>query len=58
MGDTLQSCSVKVWALVGVATRPYLAILWEFEDNYANNLLAIVAGSMIGIENSVLKFEI
>ena len=58
MGDTLQSCSVKVWALVGVATRPYLAILWEFEDNYTNNLLAIVAGSLIAVENSVFKFEI
>ena len=58
MGDTLQSCSVKVWALIGVATRPDLAILWEFEDNYTNNLLVIVAGSMIKVENSVFKFEI
>ena len=57
MGDTLQSCCVKVWALIGVATRPYLAILWEFEDNYTKNLLAIVADSLIAVENSVFKFE-
>ena len=58
MGDTLQSCSVKVGAVVGVATRPYLAILREFEDNSTNTLLVIVAGSLIAVENSAFKFEI
>ena len=33
IGCVFEYCCVKVSALIGVAMRPYLAILWEFEDH-------------------------